>query len=422
MNQVAVSSDEISSVVKYTQDAIKVISKINKDSNLAVLNSLLKPTREITVQVPVRLDNGDYHSFKGFRVQHNDARGPFKGGLRFHPSVTIDEARILAHLMSLKTSVANIPYGGAKGGIACNPKELSLRELEALTRNFTTAIADNIGPLKDIPAPDVNTNAQIMAWIVDEYSKGRSKQYGVVTGKPIELGGSLGRDEATGRGVMYVVRELSKDKGLKLTDAKVVFQGFGNLAYAGAKLIEKELGSCIVGVSSSAGGVYNKNGLNLDKAHDYYLKHHSLKGLPDCEFMTNEELLLTDCDILIPSALENAINKNNAKKIKAKVIVEGANDCTTFEADNILNDQGVLVVPDILANAGGVIVSYFEWVQNLNNYYWSLTKVRSELDNSMVNAYGEVANTAKHHGLTMRMAAYVVAIQKIAKAITLRGV
>ncbi len=413
---------DTTSVVKYTKMANEFILKNNLDNNQEILESLLMPQREITVEIPIRLDNGKFKTFTGFRVQHNDARGPYKGGLRFHPSVTLSEARILAHLMSLKTSLANIPFGGGKGGIACNPKELSLRELEYLTRNFTNLIADNIGPLKDIPAPDVNTTSQIMAWIVDEYSRSRGKHYGVVTGKPIELGGSLGRDEATGRGVMIAVRQICKAKNVDLSKSKVVFQGFGNLAYFGSKLIESELKAKVVGVSTSMGAIYNKNGLDLDKAYEYYQKHKNLDGYKDCEKMTNAQLLESDCDILIPSALENAITIDNAANIKAKILVEGANDCTTSAADEILNDKGITVIPDILANAGGVIVSYFEWVQNLNNYYWDLSMVRESLDKKLVASFNDVLELANKYNISLRKSAYVVAIQRIARATLLRGV
>jgi glutamate dehydrogenase (NAD(P)+) len=275
--------------------------------------------------------------------------------------------------------------------------------------------------LIDIPAPDVNTNAQVMAWIVDEYMKRRGHSVGVITGKPIELGGSLGRDEATGRGVMYATREAARECGLALKDASVIFQGFGNLASFGARLTEKELGAKVTGVSSSQGAIYNKAGLDIAAAEAYYHKNKGMKGFPGAEWMTNEELLVQPCDVLIPSALEKAINMSNASKIKAKIIVEGANDCTESEADTVLNDRGIFVVPDILANAGGVVVSYFEWVQNLNNHYWDVETVRKELEKIMVAAYAQVSATAKEHKISMRLSAYTVAIQRIARASTLRG-
>jgi len=408
-------------VTTYTNAAIEQLHKLDPSTDPDFLRAIMKPKREIVVEVPLRRDDGKYVTYQGYRVQHNDARGPFKGGLRFHPSVDLNEARTLAHLMSLKTAVVNIPFGGGKGGIAVDPKTLSMRELETLTRNFTNLLGDNIGPLIDIPAPDVNTNAQTMAWIVDEYCKRRGQNLGVITGKPIELGGSLGRDEATGRGVMYATREAAKEKNIDLKKSKVVFQGFGNLASFGARLVEQELGSKVIGVSSSQGAIYNKNGLDLDAAERYYHQHKGMKGFPNAEWLTNEELLLQECDILIPAALEKAITPANAPKIKAKIIVEGANDCTEAEADSILKDRGIFVVPDILANAGGVVVSYFEWVQNLNNHYWDIETVRKELEKIMVSAYNRVSATANEHHMTMRVAAYTVAIQRIARAMILRG-
>lgn len=342
--------------------------------------------------------------------------------MRFHPTVDINEVRTLAHLMSLKTAVVNIPFGGGKGGISVDPRQLSQRELEALTRRFTTLLGDNIGPLRDIPAPDVNTTGEIMAWIVDEYGKTHGHSYGVVTGKPLELGGSVGRDEATGRGVMYATREAAREVGLNMQGAKVVFQGFGNVSSFGARLIEQELGGKILGVSTSQGAIYSKQGIDLVSAEQYYRKNKGLKGFPDVEWLTNDELLVQDCDVLIPGALEKAITAANAGKVKAKILVEAANDCTDHEGDKILKDRGVFVVPDILANAGGVVVSYFEWVQNLNNHYWEIAQVRSELERIMVSAYNKVSATAKENQMQMRMAAYVVAMERIARATLLRGV
>ena len=409
------------SVTLYTMQAIQHVQKLGSIKEPDLLKAVLKPKREIIVEVPLRRDDGKYVSYQGYRVQHNDARGPFKGGLRFHPTVDLDEARTLAHLMSLKTAVVNIPFGGGKGGIAVDPKELTKGELERLTRNFTNLLGDNIGPDCDIPAPDVNTTAQVMAWIVDEYCKSRGQHYGVVTGKPIELGGSLGRDEATGRGVMITTREAAKERGLNTKGAKVVFQGFGNVSWFGACLIEQELGSKVCGVSSSQGAIYNKNGIDLKAAHEYYLKNKGLKGFPGADWMSNEDLLLQECDVLVPGALEKVINNSNASKIKASIIVEAANDCTESDADTVLNERGIFVVPDILANAGGVVVSYFEWVQNLSNHYWELKQVRSELERIMVAAYNNVSGCAKERKLSMRMAAFSVAIERIVKTMELRG-
>lgn len=409
------------SVTRYSLAAVEQMCKMSGfDADL--LKLAIKPKRELCLEVPLRRDDGKIVSYRGYRVQHNDARGPFKGGLRFHPTVDLDEVRTLAHLMSLKTAVVNIPFGGGKGGIAVDPRQLSPREVEALTRRFTNLLGDNIGPLVDIPAPDVNTNGEIMAYIVDEYGKTHGHSYGVVTGKPLELGGSVGRDEATGRGVMYATREAAREIGLNMSGATVVFQGFGNVSSFGAKLIEQELGGRVLGVSTSQGAIYSKKGIDLIAAEQYYRKNKGLKGFPDVEWMTNDELLVQECDVLIPGALEKAITQANANKVKAKILVEAANDCTDAEGDKILKDRGVFVVPDILANAGGVVVSYFEWVQNLNNHYWGIDQVRSELERIMVAAYNKTSATAKENQMPMRMAAYVVALERITRAMQLRGV
>jgi glutamate dehydrogenase (NAD(P)+) len=415
-------SSEADSVIRYTMEALEKMKGLESMKDPDLLQAVLKPKREIVVEIPLRRDDGKYVSYQGYRVQHNDARGPFKGGLRFHPTVDINEARTLAHLMSLKTAVVNIPFGGGKGGIRVDPKQLTIQELERLTRTFTTLLGDNIGPLRDIPAPDVNTNGQIMAWMVDEYGKSHDQSHGVVTGKPLELGGSVGRDEATGRGVMIATREAAREKGLNLKNAKVVFQGFGNVSAFGARLIQNELGATVCGVSTSQGAIYNKKGFDLDAAEAYYHKNKGLKGFPGVEWMTNDELLVQDCDVLIPGALEKAITTKNAKQLKCSILVEAANDCTEHDADMMLNDRGIFVIPDILANAGGVVVSYFEWVQNLNNHYWELPQVRSELERIMTSAYSQVAMLSKERQLSMRMAAYVVAIERIVRTMMLRGI
>lgn len=409
------------SVTRYSLAAVEQLCKMSA-IDPDVLQLAVKPKREISLEVPLRRDDGKVVSYRGYRVQHNDARGPFKGGLRFHQTVDLSEVRTLAHLMSLKTAVVNIPFGGGKGGIAVDPRQLSARELEALTRKFTNLLGDNIGPAVDIPAPDVNTNGEIMAFIVDEYGKTHGHTYGVVTGKPLELGGSVGRDEATGRGVMYATREAAREIGLNTSGAAVIFQGFGNVSSFGARLIEQELGGLITGVSTSQGAIYNKKGIDLIAAEQYYHKNKGLKGFPNVDWMTNDELLLQPCEILIPGALEKAVTAANAGKVKAKILVEAANDCTDAEGDKILKDRGIFVVPDILANAGGVVVSYFEWVQNLNNHYWEITQVRSELERIMVAAYNKVSSTAKENQIPVRMAAYVVALERITRAMTLRGV
>ncbi len=408
-------------VTTFTLSAISHVMRLDPSIDPDLLYAMIRSKREIIVEVPLRRDDGKYVTFRGYRVQHNDARGPFKGGLRYHPTVDLHEARTLAHLMSLKTAVMNIPFGGGKGGIACDPKQLSMRELESITRAFTNLLGDNIGPLKDIPAPDVNTNAQVMAWIVDEYSKKHAHSWGVVTGKPLELGGSVGRDEATGRGVMIATREACREQEMDTSEAGVVFQGFGNVASFGAQLIQEELGCKILGVSGSLGAIYNSRGLDLQAVRAYYAEHRMLRGFPGGDWITNDELLESECDILVPAALGNAITLKNAGKINTKILIEGANDCTEAEADEILLERGITIVPDILANAGGVVVSYFEWVQNLNNHYWGIDQVRNELTRIMVEAYQTVSARAQHLGICMRMAAYTVAIERIARAMILRG-
>lgn len=414
-------SNEDSSVAAYTRAAIDKMMETDSSLDEDLLRSIIRPKRQILVEVPLRKDDGTYATFQGYRVQHNDARGPFKGGLRYHPRVDLAEVKILACLMTLKTAVVNVPFGGGKGGIAVDPRQMSSREVERLTRNFTNLLGSTIGPEKDIPAPDVNTDGQIMAWIVDEYCQRYGQKPGVVTGKPIELGGSLGRDEATGRGAVLMAREAAKELGMDMSKATVIFQGFGNLASFGAKIIEDEYGSKVVGVSTSKGAIFNKKGFDLVAAHAYYRKNGSLKGFPDVDWMTNEELLEQECDILIPAALENAITTRNARKIKAKIVSEGSNDCTESDADKILNDRGIFVIPDILANAGGVIVSYFEWVQNLQNHYWDLEKVRDELEKVMVRAYSQVSARSREHHNSYREAAYIIALDRVARAMELRG-
>ncbi len=409
------------SVETYTREATDRIISTYPGVDADLLRSIIKPKRQLIVEVPVRLDDGTYKTFQGYRVQHNDARGPFKGGLRYHPDVDLEEVKTLAYLMTLKTAVVNVPFGGGKGGISVDPRKMSAREVEILTRNFTYLLGSAIGPEKDIPAPDVNTGGQIMAWIVDAYCQKYGQKPGVVTGKPIELGGSLGREEATGRGAILMAREAARELNLNLSGARVIFQGFGNLASFGARIIQEEYGSVVVGVSTSKGAIYNPKGFDLVAAEAYYRKNGSLKGFPDVEWMTNEELLEQECDILVPAALENAITKKNAPKIKAKIVSEGSNDCSTAEADKILKDRGIFVVPDILANAGGVIVSYFEWVQNLQNHYWDIERVRSELEQIMVKAYGQVSSHSKEHKCSYRESAYMIALDRVAKAMALRG-
>lgn len=383
---------------------------------------LIKPKRQLIVSVPVEMDDGSYRVFDGYRVQHNIARGPAKGGIRYHQNVTLDEVKALATWMTWKCAVVNVPYGGAKGGITCDPTKMSAREIERLTRRYTAEISIIIGPEKDIPAPDVNTNAQTMSWIMDTYSvlKGYSVP-GVVTGKPLFIGGSLGRDAATGRGVMYVVREAVKCLGLQLNDMKVVVQGFGNVGSNAALLLE-EIGCKIIGICDVYGAVYNKKGIDIKKAVDFVRSTGKVVGLPDTEPIDPAEFLSLECDILVPSALEGQITKDNADKIQAKIIAEGANGPTTPEADEILFDRGIFVIPDILANAGGVSVSYFEWVQDLMAHYWTEEEVNSKLEKIMKDAFKQVYDSATAQKTSMRDAAYMLAVARVAEATRIRGI
>ena len=378
--------------------------------------------RELIVHFPVKLDNENIRIFTGYRVQHNVSRGPAKGGIRYHPSVNLDEVRALAMWMTWKCAVVNIPFGGAKGGVECNPKEMSLHEIERLTRRFTWEISLLLGPEKDIAAPDVYTSPQVMAWMMDTYSilKGYSVP-GVVTGKPVELGGSLGRFEATGRGVVITALEALNYLKRPIEGAKVAIQGCGNVGGTAAKHFDR-LGAKIIAISDSQKGIYNEKGLNLDRILEYKAKYQCFvcEKKEESE-ITNEELLELDCDILVPAAIENQITEKNASRIKAKVIVEGANGPTTPEADEILNDKGIFVVPDILANAGGVTVSYFEWVQNLQELIWSEEEVLDRLTRIMQKGFKEILEISVSKKIPMRTAALVLAIGRVAEATRLRG-
>ena len=384
------------------------------------------PERELKVSIPVEMDDGSVKVFEGYRVQHSSSRGPCKGGIRYHQDVDIDEVKALAAWMSFKCAVVNIPYGGGKGAVKVNPKELSKNEIKNLTRRYTAMILPLIGPEKDIPAPDVNTNAEIMGWIMDTYSMFQGYTVpGVVTGKPIEVGGSLGRKEATGRGVMLMTREILHRLGLPVLGTKVAIQGMGNVGGTAAKLLYNE-GCKIVAVSDVSGGVYNPQGLNLP-AILKYLEGSSGKLLNDykedgAKHITNEELLICETDILVPAALENQINEKIATEVKAKIIVEGANGPTTVEADKILEGRRVKVVPDILANAGGVVVSYFEWVQNIQSLTWDEEEVNRTLEKIMIRAFNEVWTKTIDNDTTMRMGAHMVALDRIVKAKKIRGV
>jgi glutamate dehydrogenase (NAD(P)+) len=401
------------------------LDKVGKQLGLesGLLKLLKHPKRELHVNFPVKMDDDQLQTYSGFRVQYNDALGPFKGGIRFHPDVSIDEVRALACWMTWKCSVAGLPYGGAKGGVICNPKELSRGELERLTRRFTAEISIIIGPEKDIPAPDVYTDAQTMAWLMDTYSMTLGYTVpGVTTGKPLVLGGSRGRDEATSRGLMYTVREAAKRLKLNPRGSTVAVQGFGNVGWNAARLLQDELGMRVVAVSDSRGGVYNRQGLDAHKAMQHKERTGSVVGLPGTEPISNEELLGLNVDVLVPAALEAAIRRDNASEVKAKIVAEGANGPTTPEADEILHANGVTVIPDIQANSGGVTVSYFEWVQDLQRYFWDIDEVRRRLDQVITGAFDTVWEQKEGAKVDMRMAAYMVAVSRVVEAYRVRGI
>jgi glutamate dehydrogenase (NAD(P)+) len=383
---------------------------------------LRKPKRELIVNFPVRMDNGDIEMFTGYRVQHNINRGPAKGGIRFSPEVSLDEVRALAMWMTWKCAVVGIPFGGAKGGVLCDPSKMSRAEIERLSRRYATEISILIGPNSDIPAPDMNTNPQIMGWMMDTFSMHQGYSVpAVITGKPLAIGGSEGRLEATARGVQYVTREAMLDLGMKPEKCSVVVQGFGNVGSISARLLH-ELGCKVVGLSDVSGGVYNPHGIDVHNALHYSNEHGKLKGLPNTEPVSNAELLVLPCDILIPAALENQLTEKNAAQVKARLIIEAANGPTTPEADRILNDRGIVVVPDILANAGGVTVSYFEWVQDLQRFFWAENEINNRLESIMTRAYRAVHNKAVEQETNLRMGAYLLAVATVAEATEIRGV
>lgn len=379
------------------------------------------PMRELHVSIPIKMDNGKTQIFKGFRVQYNDARGPTKGGIRWHPDETVDTVRALAAWMTWKTSVVDIPYGGGKGGIICNPKEMSETEKEKLARGYIRALGRFIGPKKDIPAPDVYTTPQIMAWMMDEYSNITGyNTAGVITGKPIDVGGSLGRGDATAKGGMYALREAADINNIDLSEASVAIQGYGNAGQFAHSLIEEMFGSKVVALSDSKGGILNENGFKAEECINKKLETGTVLNL-NGDKISNEELLELDVDVLIPAALENVITEKNADKIRAKISVELANGPTTPEADKILHDNGCYVIPDFLANAGGVTVSYFEWVQNETGYYWPLDRVYSELDEHMTKAFHAVHEMREQKKVHSRLAAYMVAVKRVVDAMKIRG-
>jgi len=382
---------------------------------------LREPRREFTVHFPVTMDDGHVELFTGYRVQHNLGRGPAKGGIRYHQDVTIDEVKALAMWMTWKCAVVGIPFGGGKGGVQVDPKKLSQRELEGLTRRYATELSVLIGPEKDIPAPDVNTNAQVMAWIMDTYSMHMGYTVpGVVTGKPISLGGSEGRNEATARGAVFCIEEAAPKLGIELAKATVVVQGFGNAGSIAARLLA-ERGARVIAVSDSTSGIHAPGGLDIKQVLRWKAEHGAVKGFPGARDVTNAELLTIECDILVPAALENQIRADNAPDIRTRLIAEAANGPTTPDADRILHDRGIFVIPDILCNAGGVTVSYFEWVQDLNRDHWSETIVNEKLREIMVRAFDEVYAMHDRSDCDMRTAAYLVAVERVASATALRG-
>jgi glutamate dehydrogenase (NAD(P)+) len=394
--------------------------KLNLDEG--IWKVLRYPTRELIVHIPVAMDNGKLEVFTGFRVQHSIARGPSKGGIRYAPDVTLDEVRALAAWMTWKCAVVNIPFGGAKGGVICDPHKMSMGELERMTRRYTAELFEFIGPEKDVPAPDVNTNEQTMAWIMDTFSMhSRQTVTAVVTGKPINIGGSRGRREATGRGIMIVCDEAIKKLGMSPESTRVIVQGFGNVG-SNAALLMKQAGYKITGIIEVSGSLYNKNGIDVRSLSEYRQKHGTLAGFEGAEAADPAELLVTDCDILIPAATENQITSRNADRIKCKILAEGANGPTTASADEILADKGVFVIPDILCNAGGVTTSYFEWVQDRQGYFWKESVVNEQLETIMVAAFEDVVRFAELHGVNNRIAAYMLAIDRVAYTIRQRGI
>jgi glutamate dehydrogenase (NAD(P)+) len=389
------------------------------DPNL--INVLERCKKSVEVSIPVTMDDGSVTVFEGYRVTHNIARGPSKGGIRYHPNVTRDEVKSLAMWMTWKCALMGIPFGGAKGGVVCDPKQLSRKELEGMTRRFTSEIINEIGPEKDIPAPDVGTDASVMAWIFDTFSMNKGHSVlGVVTGKPLAIGGSLGREEATARGALYVINDALQEEGKSPAGLRVAVQGFGNVGRHLARMLAEE-GAHVIAVSDSRGGLHNPNGLDLAGVLAHKSEHGTLEGFAGGDAISNEELLLLDCDVLAPCALEQVINADNAAQVKAKIICEGANGPVTPAADEILEDRGVLLLPDVLANAGGVVVSYFEWVQGLQEYFWKEEEVNARLNDIVTRAFRETWETREQHQTSMRMAAYGLAVRRVAEATVTRG-
>jgi glutamate dehydrogenase (NAD(P)+) len=393
--------------------------KLNLDVNVA--RRLRRPDRAMIVSVPTRMDDGRVHVFTGYRVQHNDVLGPFKGGIRYHPDVNLGEVSALAMWMTWKCSLVGLPLGGAKGGVACDPAELSRNELQSMTRRYTAEILNFIGPDVDVPAPDMGTNEQIMAWIMDTYSQHKGHAVAeIVTGKPVDIGGTLGRREATGRGVVYTVIEAAKHLGIELSTCTAAVQGFGNVGSVAVKELAK-LGVKIIGVSDRTGGFYDAKGLQVEKLLELADKNHSLENCPYGEKISNPELLELKCDILVPAALEMQITKENAGRLQCRILAEGANGPTTVEADAILQDKGIFVIPDVLANAGGVVVSYFEWVQDLQNFFWTEEEVNQKLRDVLIQAFQQVLYMSQKEKVNMRLAALMIGIERVARAMLWRG-
>jgi glutamate dehydrogenase (NAD(P)+) len=386
-----------------------------------LVNVLSQCTKAVAVAIPVYMDDGTINVFEGYRVTHNIARGPSKGGIRYHPDVTLDEVKALAMWMTWKCALVGIPFGGAKGGVICDPKKLSRLELQKMTRRYTSEIINEIGPEKDIPAPDVGTDAAVMAWIFDTYSMNMGHSVlGVVTGKPLNVGGSLGRREATSRGALYCLREAMRKQARRIEGATVAVQGFGNVGRYLAQFLHDE-GAKVIAISDSRGGIHNPNGVNVPAAIAHKQETGALAGFRDGDAITNEEIVLLECDVLAPCALEQVLTSANADRVRARLIIEGANGPVTPDADEILEDRGVTIMPDILANAGGVVVSYFEWVQGLQEYFWKESEVNARLNDIMTRAFNETWQTHQQRGITMRTAAYGIAVNRVAEATMTRG-
>ncbi|HUY40530.1 MAG TPA: Glu/Leu/Phe/Val dehydrogenase [Candidatus Dormibacteraeota bacterium] len=405
----------------------EAIAYFNEAADLLELDSgmrliLTHPTRQIIFSIPFQRDSGEFEVFTGYRVQYSFARGPGKGGIRFHPGVTLDEVTALAFWMTWKCAVVDLPFGGAKGGVTCDPATLSLSELERITRRYAAELVEVVGPDKDVPAPDVNTTPQVMAWFMDTYSMHvRQNQPGVVTGKPLEIGGSRGRVEATGRGVTICALDQMQQMGLKPANARIAIQGFGNVGMHAAKLFA-ERGCRVVGISDVTGAYYNEKGVDIDEAAAHAFKHRSLEGFTGGERIGNAELLTSECDVLVPAALENVFTAENAAKVNAKLVVEGANGPTTPEAAGIFKERGIVVIPDIMGNAGGVTVSYFEWAQDRMGYFWKEAEVNERLEDVLLTNLHEIRAIANKRGATLRTAAYTLAIDRVVRALKLRGI